>query len=189
LNLSINSTNKELARKLSGTNFYDVDKTIELAKFISKTKMSLLLAPVWVPGWNDDGIIEIIKLGKKLNAKLGIQKYEKHKFGRKPKKVKQVNYYKFYKELERLEKKYNVKLKLGPAYFNIEKRKRLPKVFNKGDKISAIVKCDGWYKEQKIAVAKNRCITVNNCNKTLNKRINVKIIETANNLYIGKLNN
>jgi len=79
---------------------------------------------------NDEDIEEIIKyiigLRKKgyseRKLQIGIQKYLMYKTGRKLKKIRPKSWDYFYKQLSRLEKKYDIKLKLGPRDFNIHKR-------------------------------------------------------------------
>ena len=185
INLSIDSIDPKLAEDLADCK-YDVKKIIEIAKYINKSKIDLMLTPVWVPGINDSEIIKIIKFVKELGCKMGLQNYEIHKRGRKVKGAKRLNYYKFYKKLDELEKEFGVKLKLGPRDFGIEKRKRLPTIFDKGDKIQVKVVCDGWFKNELIGVAKNRCITVLDRKANINDLINVKIIENKNNIYLAK---
>jgi len=185
INLSLNTLDMELSKKLSGTENYDVDKIVKIAELINKSKIELLIAPVWLPGLNEKDIEDLIKFSKKLNCKIGIQKYEIHKYGRKAKGIKALNYWKFYKKLEELEKSYKVKLKLGPNDFNIKRCNSLEKVFGIGEKVIVEVKIDGWFKNQKIGVGRNRCVVINDCNKS--GRIIVKIMENKNNLYIAKL--
>lgn len=187
LNLSINSLNKEKARLLSGTDYYDIEKIIDLAKYITKnTKIELLIAPVWIPNINDNDIEDIIEFTKRIGAKLGIQKYEIYKYSRKLKRAKHDNWWKFYKKLEELEKKHNTKLKLSKKDFDIVPAERIPTKLNKGEKINAKVVAPGWLKEQMLAVAKNRCITVNNCKAKIGQTVNIKILENKNNIYIGE---
>lgn len=186
INLSINTTDEEQAKYLSGTRTYDVNKVISTAKKIAKSKVELLLAPVWIPGVNDEGIEETIKLSKALNCKIGIQKYETYKYGRKVPKVKPLNYWKFYKKLAELETKHGVKLKLTAKDMNIKKAKRLPEKFRKGEKEYAEIKCPGWMKGQMIGAARNRAITINNCKAKTGDKTKVKILEAKNNIYIAE---
>jgi len=187
INLSINALDAELARELSGCKWYDINKILDIAKEVNNSKIELLLAPVYIKGINDDEIVKIIKLTKELNCKIGIQKYEIYKFGRKIKNVKEMNWYKFYEQLRKWENEYKIKLRLGPLDFGIKKTKRLPKVFNKGNKIKVKIMLQGWMKNQMIGVANNRCITIINCNSKIGDAINVKIIEDKNELYIGEM--
>lgn len=185
INLSINSLDPEKAKYLAGCESYDLEKIKNLAKKISESKVELLLAPVWVPNVNDEDIIGIIKLAKELNCKIGIQKYEVYKYGRKIEKAKKISYYQFYKQLEKWETEFDIKLKLGPVYFGIKKAKRFDLKFRKEDKVNLEIACPGWNKGQMIGVAKNRCITINDCDKKIGDRVNIKILENKNNIYIA----
>jgi len=187
LNLSIHSLVKEKAKLLTGTGSYDVDKIVELSRYIcEKTKIELLIAPVWIPNINDEDIEGIISFAKDIGAKLGIQKYEVYKYSRKMKGAKQDNWWRFYRKLAELEKKYGVKLKLSKKDFDIVPAERIPTKMDVGDKVSAKVVAPGWMRGQMIAVANNRCITVNNCSAEIGRTVNIKIVENKNNIYIGE---
>jgi len=191
INLSIDSLDPELAKKITGTESYDVNRIIRLAKYIVKTKIDLLLAPVWIPELNDEEIPKIIEFAKEIGCgkkwfPLGIQNYEVHKFGRKVKGVKPISYWKFFRKLEELEKKFNVKLRVTPKDFGIHKRKMIPLAFKKGEKTRVVIKAPGWMRNEMIGVAKNRCITVVNCSSSVEDEIRVKILENKHNLYIAK---
>jgi uncharacterized protein len=187
INLSINTLNAEQAKVLSGYQVYDIEKIKGLAKFITTTKIELLIAPVWVPKINDSQITELIKFCKELNCLIGIQKYEIYKYSRKMKGAKQVNYYKFYQQLKIWEKEYDFKLIIDPKDYNIIKTKRIPLDFELKEVVRAKIIMPGWLNNQMIAVAKNRCITVDNCNLAANKIVNVRITENKNNIYLGKI--
>jgi uncharacterized Fe-S cluster-containing radical SAM superfamily enzyme len=187
INLSLDALEPELARRLAGMQDYDVTKIIELAEYIAKTRIKLLLAPVWVPGLNDEEIPKIIKFAKEIGAKLGIQKYEAHKYGRKPKGVKPTSWWKFYRKLEEWEKEFNLKLKIAPKDFGIEKRKMLPIVFEKGEKVRVEVKAPGWIRDEMVGVAKNRCISIVNCKAEIGDELKVEILENKHNLYVAKI--
>jgi len=186
INLSINSLDEEKAKLFSGTKNYDVKHILEMAEQISKSRIELLLAPVYLPGVNDKDIEEIIQLSKKLNARIGIQKYEIYKYGRQYKPAKHINWWKFYRKLEEWEKKYNLKLKLSAKDLEIEKRKRLPQIFNKGEKLTVEIKASGWMNGQMVGVAKNRSISINNCKHNLGDKVKIKILENKNEIYVAE---
>ena len=102
INLSIDALDPELARYISGTPTYNVERIMELAEYITKnTNIDLLIAPVWVLGINDEEIPKIIEFALRIGAgkkwpALGIQKYIPHKRGRKPKGVKPMTWREFY---------------------------------------------------------------------------------------------
>ncbi len=183
-NLSINTLNKEKSKYIAGCN-YNIDKIKELAKYIL-TKCDLLIAPVLIPGINDKDIEDIIKFYKKLKGKynkyIGIQNFLEYRFGRNP--VKALSMDEFYKRLKKLEDKYKVNLTITKFDFNIIKA-ILPKPFKKKDIIKAKIVCDGRFKNEKIAVADNRTISVPNCFKTGN--IKLKITRSKHNIFFGKV--
>jgi uncharacterized protein len=151
LNISLNALDKKKARNLSGTPTYDVDRILNIFKLILKSKIDLLIAPIWFFSYNDEDIEEIIKLGKEIEAKgykssfplLGIQNYLLYKTGRKFWKVEPRTFDYFYARLTELEKKYEMKLKLGPIDFNIHPTTPLTPPVKVGSKISAKIICKG----------------------------------------------
>jgi uncharacterized Fe-S cluster-containing radical SAM superfamily enzyme len=187
LNLSVNSLDAEKARMLSGIDSYDIKKIVDSAEYIAKnTKIELLIASVWMPNVNDTDIKDIIEFAKKIGARLGIQKYEVYKYSRKVKGAKSDNWWKFYKKLEELGEKHKISLKISKQDFNIIQAERIPTKLEVGQKTDAKVVAPGWLKGQMIAVANNRCITVNNCSQGIGKTVKIKIVENKNNIYIAE---
>ena len=187
VNLSISALDPKLAKELSGTKSYSVEKVKKIAKWLSDEGIKLRLCPVWIPKVNDKEIEKLIKFSREIYATMGIQKYEVYKHSRKVKKVKPLNWWKFYNQLKKWEKKYDVKLILTKKDIGIKKAKRIKEVFKKNEKVSVKVVLPGWYGDQMIGVAKDRCIAINNCDKEIGDLVNVKILETKNNLYVGEL--
>ncbi len=195
LNLSIDTMNPDLAKFLAGADWYDLTKVLELAAYVAENlKMDLLIAPVWIPGLNDKDMLKIIEFAKKIGAgkrwpPLGIQKYEVHKYGRKPKGVKPISWYEFYRTLRVWEKKYGVKLVLNPKDFGIYKVKSLPLVFKKGQKVSAKIVGPGWHKGEWLAVAKGRVIAVLGTagDPPIGSQVKVEILRNKHNIYVGVL--
>ena len=185
VNISLHTLNEELGKKLFGSNSYDLDKVIENIRYIAKSRIKLVLTPVWLPNVNDEDIEEIVKFSKEIGCMVGIQNYEIYKYSRKMKEAKKMTYWKFYRKIEELEKKYNTKLKVSKDDFGIEKRSRLEDVFKIGEKVMVEVKCNGWIFGQKLGVVRNRCVSINNCNKD-SGLVKVKIIENKNSLYIAE---
>lgn len=193
INLSIDALDENLSKKLSGTETYDISRIISIAEYISLSPIDLLIAPVWVPGLNDHEIPRIIRFAKQIGAgkhwpPLGIQKYEAHKFGRKPPKVKPMTWYKFYNSLRALERKFKVKLVLKPSDFNIFKLPSIPIPFKRFEKVKMKVVGPGWLKGEKIAVARNRTITIVNAeNIPIGTTVYARIIRVKHNIFIAKL--
>ena len=186
INLSLNAMDKNLARKLAGCN-YDIEKIKKIASYAAK-KIELAIAPVLVPGFNDDEIKKLIEFAKKLKSNrrgyfIGIQNFLNYRFGRNP--CKQMSWDKFYLMMKDLEKKTNTKLILGPEDFNIQKTKKLPKPFKKGQIIKAEILCPGRLKNEMLAVASNRVISIPTCFKK--GIVKIRITRTKHNIFMGKL--
>ncbi|MEK6936471.1 MAG: radical SAM protein [Nanoarchaeota archaeon] len=187
LNVSVHSLDSLKAKMLFGSENYDVEKVVEMLKYIKNTKIDLWITPVWIPNVNDNDIKELIKFSKENNFNIAIQKYETYRYSRKMKQAKELNYWKFYRQLQEWEKEFKIKLKFTEDDPTILRRKALPLVFDINEKVQGIVVCNGWFQDQVIAKAKERCITVNKCHANIGDKINLKIIENKNNIYIADL--
>jgi len=191
INLSLHALDEELNKKLVGCEEFSTERMIELIRYIAKSNIDLTLTPVWVPGLNDEEIPRIIEFAKAeiKNKKfpiLGIQKYEAHKFGRKPKGVKPISWFKFFKKIEEWEKRFGVKLRLSPLDFGIFKTKPLPVAFEVGEKVNIEIRAKGWMANEMIGVARERSITVVNCSESLGKILKVKILRNSDNIYMAR---
>ncbi len=165
INLSIHALDPELAKRLAGTDDYDLEGVLALAEAIASSGVDLLIAPVWVPGLNDAEIPRLIELARALGAgkrwpPLGIQKYLPHKRGRKPPGVRPMSWRAFYRALRELEARYGVKLVLRPEDFGMFKAPLLPPPFSVGEVVKARVVMPGWLKGEVTAVARGRAITI-----------------------------
>ncbi|MFP4116845.1 MAG: radical SAM protein [Candidatus Aenigmatarchaeota archaeon] len=194
INLTINSLEDERAKFMAGTGSYDLNKVRKNAEAIAESEIDLLIAPVWIDGLNDGDIEEIVQYAKGIGAgenwpALGIQKYREHRNGRKVDGCSEKSWKEFHNKLRSLEEKYSIKLRLSPKDFNIEKVGfALPKVFRRGEKVKAEVLAQGWNPGQKLAVSDHRTITVLNGEKTtIGEKIDVEILRSKHNLYLGKV--
>ncbi len=160
LNLSLNTLNANLANNLCNCTNYDLNSLLSNIKLLLKSKINVLLAPVWFPGKNDKDIQDIIKLVVEFrNAKysqekigIGIQKYLLYKTGRKLKNVRPKSWSYFYHQLSKLERKYDLKLKLGPQDFGIHKRKSIQLTsLKKGDLVDIKIVSKGRWDRECIA--------------------------------------
>jgi len=185
-NLSLNAMEKKLASEIADAG-YNLDRILKIAEYISK-KAELVIAPVWVPGVNDSEIGKLIEFTKslkneKFTPKLGIQKFLHYKFGRNP--VKEMEWDDFYSKLRELEEKHKIKLIVNQEDFEIKKLKSIPKPFKKGDVVKAEIVCNGRLPGEKLAVSKNRTISVFNTNKK--GKVRIKITRDKHNLFYGAL--
>jgi len=179
LNLSLNAIKPEIARKLAGTAHYDVEHVKEMAAYTAK-KIKVVIAPVYVPGFNDEEIPKLIEFANKINASIFIQNFLCNKRGRNP--AKELPMGEFYSLLKELENRYSVKL---IADCKLVKTKELPKPFKKGDVVKAEIICQGRYKNEGIAAANGRVITIPDCYKT--GTVSVKILRSKYNVFVGRL--
>ncbi|RLE59970.1 MAG: radical SAM protein [Thermoprotei archaeon] len=194
INLSLDALDPQKAKILSGMPWFDVNKVVEIAEYISSSlKMDLLIAPVWVPGYNDEEIPKIIEFALRIGAgkrwpPLGIQKYEEHKYGRKPPGTKPMSWREFYEKLREWEKVYGVKLILSPEDFDIVKAERIPYAFREGERVGVRIVYWGWLKNQWLGVARNRIVTVVGVSgpPPIGMKIPVRILRVKDNIFIGK---
>ncbi|MFX1344226.1 MAG: radical SAM protein [Promethearchaeota archaeon] len=163
INISLNSLNKEKASYLCDSNF-DMDNLLKNIDYLLNSKINVLIAPVWFPGENDEDIEDIIKFiivkrnqgHSEKKIQIGIQKYLIYKTGRKLKKIRPKSWGFFYKQLSRLEKKYRIKLKLGPRDFNIHKRKTVASLnVKKNELIKLTIISKGRWKNEFIGKIDN----------------------------------
>ncbi|TFF99117.1 MAG: radical SAM protein, partial [Promethearchaeota archaeon] len=195
LNISLNTLNESLAQYLSNCKYYDLEKLINNIHLLLETEIDVLIAPVWFPGENDEDIEEIIKFVVDLRNKgysnvdiqIGIQKYLIYRTGRKLKKIRPKTWGYFYKQLSNLEKKYDIKLKLGPRDFNIHDRALFSLDIKEGDIISVVIKSPGRWKNECIGVIDNASackILLNKpieySDKLLGQTLNVKVLKSTN---------
>lgn len=183
-NISMNALTPEIADKIAA-NPYNIERVKKICKHIVK-HTNLLIAPVWIPGINDDDIPKIIEFAKSLKGKykvqVGIQNFLNYKFGRNP--VKQESFEVFYKKLKEYEKEYDLKLIFDSETFGITPSKLLPKPFKKGDKVKAEIVMPGQFPREMIAVAEERCISIINSSKKKGN-IKLKIIRSKHNIFVG----
>ncbi|MEK6863284.1 MAG: radical SAM protein [Nanoarchaeota archaeon] len=185
LNLSLDAIDEAKAKLIAGTNNYNVNQVKEVIAYASQ-KMKVIVAPVLTPGYNKEEMEKIIQFIKSLEAKpiLGIQNFLKYKTGRIP--AEEISWEKFYSQLEEWEKKYKIKLKLSKEDFNIRKTKEMPKPFEEGEVITAVLKCPDRFPNSSVAAAKGRNISVPGCPFVHEKKIQLRIVRDKHNIFVGK---
>ncbi len=188
LNVSLNAVSDKAAKILEGSGKYDVAHVKKMCEYAAK-KMEVVLAPVFLPGYNDEELGKIIEFAKKINAKVGVQNWLFYRQGRNPKNARQMPWEGFYEALGKLEKKHGLKLVLDEKDFGIVRTKPLPKPFRKGDVVDAVIKCPGRYGNEVIAAAKGRSITIASFNGNFeeNKKVRVRITNDKHNIFYGKV--
>lgn len=192
INISIESLDPELAKRIAGTGSYNVEKVLENAKYIAQnTEIDLLIAPVWLPGINDAEMPQLIEFALKIGAgkkfpALGIQKFLPHKYGRKP-DVKVMSWEEFYSQLKEWEKIYKTKLVLAPSDFGSYRCKALPRAFKRYERVKVKVVGPGWMKGEKLAVAGDRVVTLVDADRIpVGKEVSVRMERVVDGIYIAR---
>ena len=188
INLSLHALGQEKAQKLAGAP-YSLSKVIEIARYIPK-KMDLIITPVWVPGYNDEELPKLAKFANEIGAgrncpPIGIQNMLNYRFGRNP--VKSVAMEDFYKKMKEIEQKHNVKLIFDKSAFDVEDLPELPKPFKKGQIVEAKIALPGRIGHEKLAVAKERIISIPNCHYEEGRLVKIRIKRTKHNIFTGEL--
>ncbi|MEM4157568.1 MAG: radical SAM protein [Candidatus Methanomethylicaceae archaeon] len=197
INLSIDALDPQLAKRLAGTENYNVNRVIEMAKYITEnTSIDLLIAPVWVHPLNDLEMEKIIGLAKELGAgrncpPLGIQKCERHKFGRRVKEIKFMTWYEFYRRLKELELRTSTKLILKASDFGIRPATSLKAPYRKWEKISVNVVGPGWFKGESLAVTRDKrwVVTIVGAELPEGAEVNVRLLRVKDNILVATINN
>ena len=191
VNLSLHALDPALARELAGVDWFDIGKVTDAARAVAESSMDLLIAPVYMPGINDAEIPGLIAFARECGAgkrfpPLGIQKFERYRYGRTPKGVKVQSWWQFFnRSIKEWEKASGLSLRLDPERdFGTVRRPFLPLVFRKGEKATVEIKAPGWIHGEQLGVARNRVVSVFGCDKTAGQ-VRVKIVATKNNIYVG----
>ena len=189
VNLSIMSLDQQRGQVLAGTKSYSVEHVMGVARALANSKIDVLLAPVWVPGYNDEDIPKIIEFGQEIGAgkrypAFGIQNYVRYQFGKKV-KSKPMKFEEFFKKLAELEEKYQLKLRLTPADFGIHRAQSLPKVFRSGDRVKLEIVAPGRVNGEMLAIASGRVIGVLT-DRPVGSHVSAEMTRTTDNIYVAK---
>ena len=186
INLSLSSMDERTGQILAGTKKFSVEHVKNVARWCLENDIDVLLAPVWVPGFNDGEIEKIIEFGLEIGVcrkypGFGIQNYVRYQFGKKV-KGKPLRFDQFFQKLEEFERKYDLHLRLTPQDFGIHKAKSLPKAFRKGDLVKVQIVAPGRVFGEMLAVASGRVIGVLT-DKPVGSHITAEITRTTDNVY------
>jgi hypothetical protein len=191
INLSLHSLDPSIAKMLAGVEWYDIDRVADAAKAVCRSTIDLLIAPVYLPGINDAEIPKLIQFAREIGAgkrfpPLGIQKFEHYRYGRSPKGLKAQSWWQFFnRSIRPWEKEFGIPLRLDPARdFGTVRRPFIPLVFSKGEKVTVEIRAPGWIHGEKLGVARDRVVSVFNCEKE-SGQVRVKIVTTKHNIYVG----
>lgn len=194
INLSINALDPRLAQRLAGRGDYPLKKILKMAEYLTQSPIELIITPLWVPGWNDEAISEIVKFTKKIIKNtgrfpiLGIQNYLRHYQGRNIPGVRPKSFHKFNQQLKRLEKKFGVKdLVLEPEMFGTIKTEMIPNPMEVDEIVFGTVVLPGRLENEVLAKAKNRLIQVADVdNPPRGSKIKIQITRNRHNIFFGR---
>jgi len=190
INLSLHAIDPAIARNLAGTLSFDVRTVLDAARAVAASTIDLLIAPVYLPRINDSEIPKLIAFAQEIGAgkrfpPLGIQKFERYRYGRTPKGVKVQSWWQFYnRSIRPWEKEYGCRLVITPQDFGIEKRHMLPRVFNRDERTTVEIRAPGWLRGEMLGVARDRVVSVLNCQKS-SGNLRVKIVATKHGIYVA----
>jgi len=190
INLSIDSLEEGRARYLSGSQWLRIERIVRAARMIAESSIDLLIAPVWVPGVNDEDIPRIIDFALSIGAgkrwpPLGIQKYELYRRGRNA-GVRPMSWRRFYSALRRWEEEFGVKLVLGPEDFGIHRSRQLDVPFSIGETTYVEIVAPGMRADEALGRARNRTITVINASSIpFGGHVRVRVIRNRHNIIVG----
>lgn len=189
VNLSLHALDPALAKTLAGADWFDIGQVTDAARAVAESRIDLLVAPVYMPGINDAEIPRLIRFTQEIGAgkrfpPLGIQKFERYRYGRSPKGVKVQSWWQFYnRSIKTWEKEFGLVLRLDAGRdFGTVRRPFVPLVFRKDEKIAVEIRAPGWIRGEMLGVASNRVVSVYNCLKTAGQ-VRVKIVSTKHNIY------
>ena len=190
INLSIHALDPAIAQHLAGVPYFDIGTVTDAAKAVAASTIDLLIAPVYLPAINDAEIPKLIRFAQEIGAgkrfpPLGIQKFERYKYGRTPKGVKVQSWWQFYnRSLKPWEKEYGCKLVITPQDFGTVRRPMLPRVFTKGERTTVEIRAPGWLRGEQLGVARNRVVSVLNCRKP-SGNLRVRLVSTKHGIYVA----
>jgi uncharacterized Fe-S cluster-containing radical SAM superfamily enzyme len=190
INLSLHALDPAIARDLAGASWYDVAAVTRAAEHIAESSIDLLIAPVYLPGINDEEIPRIIGFARTIGAgthwpALGIQKFEKYRWGRTPRGVHPQSWERFFgKSIPAWEEESGMHLRLSPADFGIEPRPMVPRVFRKGERTDVEIVGPGWIRGEVLCAGRDRVVSVMGARKKAGT-LRVRIVATKHNIYVG----
>jgi len=189
INLSLHALDPALAKTLAGADWFDIGQVTDAARAVAESRIDLLVAPVYMPGINDEEIPRLIRFAQETGAgkrfpPLGIQKFERYRYGRSPKGVKVQSWWQFYnRSIKVWEKECGLVLRLDAERdFGTVRRPFVPLALHRDEKVTVEIRAPGWIRGEMLGVARNRVVSVYNCGKTAGQ-VRVKIVSAKHNIY------
>ncbi len=158
INLSIDTLDPSIARYLTGTSWYNVERVRETAEYIVReTGIDLHVTPVWIPGVNDENVIEVVKWAYRIGAgkkwpPVTIQKYNIHRYGRRVPQARELSWREFWRSLRRIERVTELRVTWRMDEWGMERRPRIPLPYRRGARIRVVIAGPGWLKGSVVGV-------------------------------------
>ncbi len=194
INLSLPALEEGLAAELAGIPRFPLKHLLAMLAY-GQGRINFLLAPVLIPGKNNEEMAKIVALSKRITSPfptIGIQNYLEYPKGRRPVK-KAMEWGRFYRFLDGLERQTKTRLRSTMAEFRIHEEPELEKPFRKGEVVACELCMPGRYPDEMYAKAAGRLINVQlparqkNDLKNLGKRVTVRIVRDKHSIYKGVL--
>ena len=202
LNVSIDALDPQLAKRLAGAPWYDVEKVLRLVEAAAGAGIAVVISPVWVPGLNDGEMPKIVRWAVEAGLAAGrtpvlIQKYVPHKRGRRP-GVRPMSWRQFWDALKKMEAELGVPTVPRPGEYNIHKAPELPRPYRVGERVAVEAVERGIFKGEVLAVPLkrrntavwDRTITVvagRDAESLIGEKLEVEVIENTHNIYLARL--
>ncbi|WP_238374095.1 radical SAM protein [Ignicoccus hospitalis] len=194
INLSIETLDEAKAKELAGRPDYDVRRVKEvIEKVFRETQVDIHVTPVLLPGINDEDIKEIIKWVKEVGfgkrwPPITIQKYVRHKRGRKMKGIKEMTWEEFWNYVSKLEKETGARLRWTMEEWGMMRARKLPELYKRGEVVKVEIVSRGLFRDEWLGVPVGRrdvVMTVVNADVDVGRRIKVKVRQNKDNIYLA----
>jgi uncharacterized Fe-S cluster-containing radical SAM superfamily enzyme len=158
VNLSIETLDPEKARRLAATPWYDVERVREVAEYIAReTSIDLHVTPVWLPGVNDEDVVEIIEWAYRIGAgkrwpPVTVQKYIRHRRGRHPPGLREPSWEEYWRWIRGLEERTGRRLTWTMEEWGMRRAPRVPNPLPRGARTVLQVAGPGWLRGELSAI-------------------------------------
>jgi hypothetical protein len=195
INLSLESLNPEKARFLSGTQWYDVSRVKSLAEFIAReTSIDLHVTPVWLPGVNDEDVVEIVRWAYSIGAgkrwpPATVQKYIAHRYGRRPPGVREVSWTEFWRWVQKLERETGLRISWSMDEWGMRHVRRVSYPLRTGQVVELRILGPGWLRGEVLASTMDmkRLVTVVGVKGAVpGDTITARIVRDKDGIFIAK---
>jgi len=186
INLSLPALDEKLASELAGIPKFPLQHLLEMLAYC-QGKVAVLLAPVVIPGKNEQEMAKIVRLSTTLTSEfptIGIQNYLEYPKGRQPVK-KQYSWDEFFAFIKELEHETGATLTSTKEEFRIFDEQELERTMRKGETVELVLAMPGRYGNEMYGVARGRVVMVQieNTPENLGRKLRAEIVREKHNIY------